>query len=158
MNVGNIIMVIGAIIIGFYGFNFNRAIITLFGFVLGFQLGMFSNNQLISIIMAIVLGFMAYKLYLFGIFLLCGLTGYILCGDFGLSYQVMLGIIVGVVVGIIGVKFTKPVIIISTSVFGAFLLVDTIFGIFNYNNYLISNIISIIMMVFCMMYQFKMTK
>lgn len=166
MNLTNIMALIIAIITCFFGYKLNKALITILGLILGFWLSVtylpsIIDSQtiiyIISIIIAIFAGLISYKLYLVGIFFLCFIAAYILCEPLGLTdnIQIIFGLIVGIFAGILGVKFTKPLMIISTSLSGSSIISKTLFSILNFQNNILIFIISIIFTILGITYQFK---
>ena len=89
--------------------------------------------------------------------MLCAIAAYILCENLGLdqNIQTIIGLIAGVIAGILGVKFTRPLMIISTSLGGASVLTDTLFALLNINRHILSIVILLILAVLGMSYQFK---
>lgn len=166
MDIVGIIAIIVAAISCFFGYKLNKTLIAVFGLIIGFELGVtylpnFIDDQMviyiISTIIAIAVGLISYKLYLVGVFLLCAIATYILCENLGLdqNIQTIIGLIAGVIAGILGVKFTRPLMIISTSLGGASVLTDTLFALLNINRHILSIVILLILAVLGMSYQFK---
>ena len=67
----------------------------------------------------------------------------------------IVSLIAGLIAGIIGVKFTRPLIIISTSLAGAGTISETALNLLNIKNDTISIIIILILAILGMIYQFK---
>lgn len=166
MNITSIITIIIAIMTCFFGYRLNKAIIAVIGLLIGFNIGItflpliITNQTLIyilSAIIAIILGMISYKLYLVGIFLLCAIAAYILTENLGLTdnIQIIIGLIVGIIAGLLGVKFTRPLMIISTSFCGSSLIIDTLLPIFNIQNNTVSIILTLIIAALGMTYQFN---
>ncbi len=161
-----IIDLILGLITCFFGYKFSKALLAILGFIIGYKFAMASLPSYIieswmlttcSIIIGIILGFISYKLYLIGIFILCGVSTYILCQFIGVdqSLRIIIGIISGILAGILGVKFTKPLLIISTSLSGTTMLVKSLFSVFNFDNNFIYMIIYIIIVCYSINYQLK---
>lgn len=166
MTITNIIALVVAIITCFWGYKLNKGLIAIFGLILGFALGIeylpnLINDQtivyVVSAVIGIAVGFISYNLYLVGIFFLCGVAAFVLCENLGLAenLQTIIGLVAGIIAGILGVKFTRPIMIISTSLSGASVLTDTAFQILNFQNNTLTFIISIVLAVLGMIYQFN---
>lgn len=166
MSIIEIITLIIAIITCFFGYKLNKGLIAVLGLIIGFNLGITYLPNLIenetavyiaSIILAIALGLISFKLYLVGVFLLCALFAYIFCENLNLSenIQMIVSLIAGLIAGIIGVKFTRPLMIISTSLAGAGIISETALNLLNIKNDTISIIIILILAILGMIYQFK---
>lgn len=166
MTITNIIALIVAIITCFWGYKLNKFLISIFGLILGFAIGIeylpnFINDQttvyIISEIIGLAIGFISYNLYLAGIFFLCAIAVFVLCGNLGLTeeLQTIIGLVAGIIAGIIGVKFTRPIMIIATSLSGASIITDIAFNLLSYQNELLIFIISLVLATFGMIYQFK---
>lgn len=166
MNAINIVAIIIGLLSCFFGYKINKIIIAIIGLIIGFNIGItvlpsIITDQtiiyIVSTIIALLFGFISYKLYLIGVFLLCALTVYTLCSNLGLesNIQTIISVIAGIIAGILGVKFTRPIMIISTSLGGASLITENAFNLFNFQNPILSIIILIIIAVLGMSYQFK---
>lgn len=150
----------------FFGYKFSKTLLAILGFIIGYKFAMASLPSYIieswmittcSIIIGIILGFISYKLYLIGIFILCGVSAYMLSQFMGVdqSSRIIIGVISGILAGILGIKFTKPLIIISTSLSGATLLLKNLFTVLNFDNNYIYMIIYIIIVTYSINYQLK---
>ena len=146
----------------FFGYRFSKAILSIFGFIIGYKFGMQYlpsyilqpwMNITISIIIGLIAGFISYKLYLIGIFALCATVVYSLCQTIGIDES--LRIIIGLTAGIIGVNFTKPLIIVTTSLSGTTLLVKTISSVVSFKNPILYMILYIIIAIYSINYQLK---
>ena len=100
---------------------------------------------------------LSYKLYLVGIFFLCAISAYLLFENLNLTgnIQIIFGLIIGVIAGILGVKFTRPLMIISTSLCGSSLVINTIMPALNIQNNTVNLILTLIIAIISMAYQFK---
>ena len=145
MNIVNIVAVLIGLMSCFFGYKLNKTLIAIMGLIIGFNLGI------------VLFGFISYNLYLVGIFLLCAITVYSLCNNLGLesNIQTIISVISGIIAGILGVKFTRPLMIISTSLGGASLITENAFNLLNFQNNILSIIVLIIIAVLGMSYQFK---
>ncbi len=166
MDVITIVTIIIGLITCFFGYKLNKTIIAIFGLIIGYNLGVTllpnvitdqTTIYIISVIIAIAIGLISYKLYLVGIFLLCALAAYILCDNLQLAQNIktIVGLITGIIAGILGVKFTRPLVIISTSLAGATTFAENILNLLNYQNNNLTIIISIIVAIIGIIYQFK---
>ena len=166
MTIINIITIAIALITCFFGYKLNKALIAVMGLIIGFNLGLAYLPKIItdqtivyilSAIIAIFSGFISYNLYLVGVFLLCAIAAYILCENLGLAsnVQTLVGMIAGLIAGILGVKFTRPIMIVSTSLGGASILIDNLFNILNFQNNALSFALTIVIAIMGMLYQFK---
>lgn len=146
-----------------FGYKLNKFLIAILGFIIGFNIindiiaPMALNETLtliIPILGALSIALISFKLYLAGVFILCFLATYYLCNIYlPLENLKIISVILGIILGIIGIKFTRPMIIIFTSISGSSLLVDAL----NIDSY-ISILIIIILSVFGIYFQFKNTK
>ena len=154
----------------FFGYRFSKAILSIFGFIIGYKFGMQYlpsyilqpwMNITISIIIGLIAGFISYKLYLIGIFALCATVVYSLCQTIGIDESLRIiigltaGIIADIIAGIIGVNFTKPLIIVTTSLSGTTLLVKTISSVVSFKNPILYMILYIIIAIYSINYQLK---
>jgi len=126
-----------ALIECFFGFRLFRIWIAICGFFLFGALGTAVAYALsdkagialfVGILTAIAGAFVAYRLYLAGVFLSCGLMGYIL--GYLLTGIYWPGIVLGLVFGVLGVLFVKPVVILSTAISGGLLAGFTLVIVF----------------------------
>ena len=122
----------------FFGYRLMKVWISIIGFLIGFIGGyslffyLLPGRTGVCILAAIVagllVGFAAYKVYLLGVFLLCGgmtmASVYLfMAGTWsGLENWIFLlvSLLAGALVGVLAVMFTKPVIILSTGISGGF--------------------------------------
>ena len=98
MDVITIVTIIIGLITCFFGYKLNKTIIAIFGLIIGYNLGVTllpnvitdqTTIYIISVIIAIAIGLISYKLYLVGIFLLCALAAYILCDNLQLAQNIV---------------------------------------------------------------------
>lgn len=113
----------------FFGYKFRKLWITLAGFgcglLAGFMVAVRVTDQtgvlaLITILSGLVVAFISFRLYRFGLFLLCGYRTFLLVSTWiSLPWlAVTLGIVAGVLVGLLALKFLRPVVIASTAIGG----------------------------------------
>ena len=117
----------------FMGYKLLKLWVTLAGAAIGVIIGIivgnvFIKNATATTVLALVLllvgGFLAFKVYKAGVFLLCGLTVYVLvmgilmsaAGTDAVWWMEVISIIAGIVAGILGVKFMRVFIILSTAI------------------------------------------
>lgn len=166
MNIVNIVAVLIGLMSCFFGYKLNKTLIAIMGLIIGFNLGIvvlpnFITDQtiiyIVSAVLAIVVGIISYNLYLVGVFLLCALAVYILCGNLGLDENIktIIGVIAGIIAGILGVKFTRPLIIISTSLAGATTIIENVFPLLNIQNNIFELLLFLIIAILGITYQFK---
>lgn len=166
MNIVNIITIVIALATCFFGYKLNKILIAIFGLIIGFNLGVtYLPNLLtdqtviyiISAVIAIAIGIISYNLYLVGVFLLCALAAFILCENLNIeeNVQIIISVFAGLIAGILGVKFTRPLMIISTSLAGASTFTESALILFKIQNNTLTLIIFIIIALLGMCYQFK---
>lgn len=147
-----VLIVIGFVVL-FYGYKLNKLVISLSGFVFGYQLMQnfllnFQLTPLLSILFSVLagvcVGLLSFKVYLLGIFLTCFVLIFAICFLFipDSTISLVSGIALGIVIGLLGVKFTKPIMIISTSFSGAFLIVRHVLSLFSINYFVLFVLIS----------------
>ena len=140
----------------YFGYRFLKFWISVVGFILGFAAGLAAAIHFlpdrpwyiwaIAAAAGILLAVLSYKVYLAGVFVFTGLlaAGAVgalmelpkIAGFFGAHFSadvirivtVVLAVIAFVAVGILGVKFSKPFIIVITSLTGAFFATRTLTG------------------------------
>ena len=164
------IVLIVSIIIGllacFMGYRLNKILVMIIGFYIGYKLGDAFLPQLISddvivtfvsIVIGIIIGFIAFGTYLFGVFILCFFLAYSLCEAFIDidTLKIIIGVVAGVVAGIVGVKFVRPIIIITTSLTGGFLVVSSAIQLLNIDSTAIYIICGLILAAIGALSQFR---
>lgn len=143
----------------FWGYRFFRVILSLYVFIFVFPLaysgisGFSTISQpialLIAVVIALLAGLLAWFIYKLAIFLAGGILGiliafwlYQLLGSSYMILCIILGIVLFILLGILAVKFQKVVIVLISSVIGAFNLV--IYGLFLFMHYAEVNSFSIL--------------
>ena len=154
------IVLLASVLIGFLacfmGYRLNKIIVMIIGFYFGYKLGNAFLPQLISddvivtfvsIVVGIVIGFISFSAYLFGVFILCFFLAYTVCETFidAQVLKIIIGVVAGVVAGLVGVKFVRPIMIITTSLTGGFLLVSSVMQLINIDNNAIYIICSLVL-------------
>jgi hypothetical protein len=109
----------------FFGYRLLKLWLFLAGLALGLASGYGAGMRmnlgqtpciLIGVVLGLALGFLAFKIWKLGVFLLCGGMAYL----FGAVWipQWWLTALVAIAVGILAVKFVRPVVILSTGLSG----------------------------------------
>lgn len=134
---------------GYKLFKFWVAVCGFFGFgILGGVIGGAVTEKagvaiFLAILCAIFGAVIAFKLYLVGVFIVCGFMGFLL--GLLLTQMVELGLVLGIVLGVLGVWLAKPVIIISTSVGSGFVAGPALAGLLDMTSPAAGIILSIIL-------------
>lgn len=129
-----VIMIAAAALNCFMGYRLMKFWIAVIGFAAGGMLGYFIcaefvNNLgyaiLAGFLAGLVLAFIAYKIYLLGVWILAFIMTVQLAGRIQVDkeyWQVIIliaGVFLAVVIGFLAIKFVRPVIIISSGLSGA---------------------------------------
>lgn len=119
----------------FAGYRLQRIGIALIGFLLGAGIGIsIAGGQeelawlaiVLALVGGIVFSLLAYRMYLAGIFLLSGILAFTIAQALLLLLHlpgwanIAGGVVIGILVGILAVKFTRPVLIFTTALQGSF--------------------------------------
>ena len=164
-----VINIVIGIIVLLAGYKLNKALISLCGFIFGYQLleSIVSNMDLtngiviaLSIVGGIIFATFSFKLYLFGIFIAIFLAVFSIC-EMTIAIdnlKFIISIVVGIIAGILGIKFTKPIFIIMTSLSGGFLIVNYLLQLFNLNSWIVFFIFGIVISMIGMKVQFNTNK
>lgn len=119
----------------FAGYRVQRIGIAFIGFLLGAFIGMSIAGEReglawLAIVLALVGGILfsilAYRMYLAGIFLLTGILAFAIAQVplFMLHLPDWMciagGVVIGILVGVLAVRFTRPVLIVTTALQGSF--------------------------------------
>lgn len=134
------VLAVGSLILGilqcFFGFRLLRFWISVTGFLLGLYLGRTISSDFISepqyapwligAVCGFLLCFFAYRIYLSGVFIFCGLLAASVIGMIpfpeGHAWKVVLYILMAagfVLAGVLAVKFSRPAVIFITAGAGA---------------------------------------
>lgn len=162
----NIINIIISAITALFGYRLNKFLIAIIGIVIGYNLGteilpayITDSNTVfaLSIVIALLLGLISFRLYLVGIFLLCFFTAYNFFGtvEIGQTQTYIIGAIIGAIAGFLGMSFQKPIIIIAMSLFGSFLFIETVSSLLNLQSNSLITVASIVLTVATAIFQFK---
>ncbi len=164
-----VINIVIGIIVLLAGYKLNKALISLCGFIFGYKLleSIVSNMDLtngiviaLSIVGGIIFATFSFKLYLFGIFIAIFLAVFSIC-EMTIAIdnlKFIISIVVGIIAGILGIKFTKPIFIIMTSLSGGFLIVNYLLQLFNLNSWIVFFIFGIVISMIGMKVQFNTNK
>lgn len=152
-----VIMVLTGLLFCFFGFRWNKILVSLCGGVCGYTLTNYFLSAVItdpailvglSIIVAVAVAAISYSLYKLGIFLI----GFIIIGFLAVTvipweiWNLVGGLILGLVGGYLGVKFYKYGVIIYTSIIGAGQILGAVAEYFKINEQ-ISFILALILML-----------
>lgn len=145
--VGLVFAIIGlalAVIACFFGYRFQKIWVALLGFGIGALLGhwgatKFVDNSVIDMLIAIIAGFfvavLACAIHMFGVVLLSFFFGFgvsaallalVITND---KTRLMIAAIIGAVLGVLSIFFTKIVIVIVSALYGGFKIADYVFMI-----------------------------
>lgn len=144
-----IAQIVIALIYCFWGYRYFRVIISLYVFLFVFPLavstisGFTSISQpiaiLISIVVSVLAALLAWFIYRLAIFLCGGIAGVLLAfwlydvlGSSYLALCIILGIVFFILLGSLALKFQKVIVILISSITGAFNLVTS--GLFLFMN------------------------
>lgn len=158
----------------FFGFKLLKVWCTLTGFLIGSIVAFaitehFSKKPEVSTIVAVVagavLGFLAYKLYLAGVFVLCAGLSY-------LAYTLLVpaqtnevlhwvlpvvGFVLAVVVGVLAIKFVHPVVVLSTGIGGGLSAAAGLLGIFGFQQGTAATVAGVLLAVLGIFVQLRTT-
>lgn len=124
------VTIIMALVNCFFGFRLLKFWISLFGFVTGAGIGYFlgdyfTHNLIVAVIAAVLCGavlmLLAFKVYLAGVFVLCGALAYFAINELMLPdiwWKFAICIVIGLLIGCIAVKFVRPAVIVSSGIHG----------------------------------------
>lgn len=162
-----------ALINCFFGYRMMRFWIGSMGFIIGLLAGYegaryFLENlavcAVIAIGMGILVAFLSFRIYQAGIFILCGLLGFALFLGVGTMWFSEYGTVVtivsamvGIGIGVAGVLFSRPAIIVTTAVSGGLTASQTIFGIFGLANETAMLVVGAVLAIVGIVWQFYNT-
>lgn len=125
----------------FFGYRLRKAWIGLSGFVLGASLAYalashYTRNSLAQlgaiVALGLLMGLLAFHIYRMGVFLLCtgiGATAASVALQPKDSLKFLLCLGIGILLGLLGMAFVKPMVILSTSLGGGFSTASALAGI-----------------------------
>lgn len=129
----------------FLGYKLKRVWSTLMGAGIGFTTGFTLGGQIwqnsgaafiAGIVLAVILGALAFFIYKAGIFLLCGALAFLLAYPIltplftDNTLALILSIAVGLIFGVIAIFLLRPFIIVTTAVGGSFSFSQSLFALF----------------------------
>ena len=131
-----VICLVMALLQCFFGYKLVRFWISLFGFLIGFLLGFFISAHfmgemgLVQVLIGagagVIFGLLAYKIYLAGVFVFCFVLAFAAMAcipwpadDLWNVLSVIICIAVGVLAGVLAVRFSRPLLILITGICGA---------------------------------------
>ncbi len=158
----------------FFGYRMMRFWIGIIGFSAGMWGGFaaadyFLDNMAVCAVIALAAGFLmtflAFRIYLVGVFLLCGLFGFGLFWALGTlwfaEYETIVLIVsavAGIGIGVAGVLLSRPVILLTTAISGGMMASQTMFGIFGVTNETAVLIAGVILAILGAVWQFYNTR
>ena len=127
--VGSVITLILALVGCFFGYKLSRLFMSITGFIAGALIGQLVASQLLHVegfasVLCIILGgaivaSLAFWIYRIGIFILCFALAFSAAGalfPFEGDIQFFVNIITGLIVGVLAVKYMRPVIILTSAI------------------------------------------
>lgn len=173
--VGIVIAIVCGLLTLFFGYKLLKLWIGVAGFFIGLILGggvaallkVPATGIIISaLVVAVLLACAAFFFYKAGVFLFAGITGFSLVTNLILGFNsnqkawwiAAIGIAVGLIVGILAIKFVRPVIIISTSFSAASSLAFTICPLMGLTNFWLMAVVCVIMAVLGFVFQTRSTE
>ena len=153
----------------FFGYKLMRVAVALVGFLVGAVLGgwivfYFTGIELFGLIAALIagilVGVLANRIYLVGVFLLCGGTSYFALAElFGTGGGIFaLYLVLAVVIGVLAVNFVRPAVIASTAIGGGLQGVATLFVLCNVQNKPIQLTVGVLVVFAGIMMQLSTTR
>lgn len=127
--VGSVITLILALIGCFFGYKLSRLFMSITGFIAGAILGQMVASQFLHvegfasvlciILCGAIIAALAFWIYRIGIFILCFTLAFSAAGTlfpFEGDIQFFVNIIAGLIVGVLAVKYMRPVIILTSAI------------------------------------------
>ena len=127
--VGSVIALVLALIGCFFGYKLSRLFMSITGFIAGAIIGQMVASQFLHVegfasVLCIILGgaiiaALAFWIYRIGIFILCFTLAFSAAGTlfpFEGDIQFFVNIIAGLIVGVLAVKYMRPVIILTSAI------------------------------------------
>lgn len=158
----------------FFGYRLMRLWIGVIGFFAGawggfFAADYFLDNAAVCAVIGIAAGVLmialAYRIYLAGVFLLCGLFGFgalwmlltLWFADYA-DLVLIVSAVAGLLIGVAGVLFLRPVVIVTTAISGGMAASQTIFGIFGMEQGTAAFLVGVVLAIFGVAWQFYNTR
>ena len=158
----------------FFGYRLLKLWIAVTGCVLGGCMGIGISSFfdldstwciIAGLVCAAILGFLAFRIYLFGVFLLCGSLTFLFAYTALYGYWphlsdvfIGVGIAGGLLVGFLAVKFVRPIVILATAMSGGLMTSSSIMTLANVNNHWIVMIVGSVLATAGILVQFYSTK
>lgn len=157
----------------FFGYKFLKTWTALIGFVMGMFIGYYATARFVDnlgvailagFLVGLLFGFLGYRIYLLGVFVVAFFVTMSLCTKIPIKEEwagiglLIATVVVAVVVGVIALKFVRPVIIIATALNGAFSAVPDILHLLGENSNTVIWTASAIVFVLGVVVQFATTK
>ena len=126
--VGSVIALVFALLGCFFGYKLSKVFMSITGFIIGLFIGQTVSSQLLHIegfasvlciIRGAVIAALALWIYRIGIFILCFTFAFSAAGtlfSFEGDIQFFINIIAGLIVGVLAVKYMRPVIILTSAI------------------------------------------
>ncbi len=168
-----IITLVFAALACFLGYRLLKVWIGLAGLLLGAGVGwfvadFFLDNRWIILAVSALVGllfcFLAFRVYLLGVFLFCGLAAGLLIQLIpvpdGRLWEIVLpagSVIGGLLAGLISVKLVRPCVILISAAYGGFTLASGVIRLADYQNDLIFLIIGALLLLIGAIVQFVTT-
>jgi len=167
------VSVIVGILSCFLGYKLLKIWMALIGFVIGMTVGYLASYQyvsnmvipiLIGFLLGVIVGFIAYRIYLLGVFSIAFL------GTFGFTSQLLahyneaggtwlvVALGLSIVVAVLALKFAKSVLIISSALNGALMVMLGVFDVLEVNSDNILWLASVLLAILGAMVQFFTNK
>lgn len=134
--------VVFALLNCFFGYKLIKVWAAIAGFLLGWVIGFFAALYflenvgacaLIGVVAGVLCGLAAFFVYRVGVFLFCFFQGLSLCLALIPSWPgAVVGLIVGIALGVLAMKFLREVLILSSAVGGGMNASTGLFSLFGY--------------------------
>ena len=155
----------------FFGYKYRKFMTAAFGFLFGFYLGvellasqsMDSAYKLVAeLAIGLICALISYSIYKLGIAIIVFTTTYsfamtIIGSSLSSPINYLVAIIVAILIALTALAVMRPVVIVTTGIYGAFTAVSAFATIFGLTNSTIILVVSIILAVLGILYQFKTT-
>ena len=157
----------------FLGYKLLKIWMALVGFAIGMTLGCYFSYQhvanvaiavLIGFLLGVLLGFIVYRIYLVGVFVIALVTTLGFVGQLLAHYDepgwlwLIITLVLAIVVAILATRFVKPIIIISSSLNGAVMVMMGTFKVFQTDASNIMLLAALLLAILGIMVQFFTNK
>ncbi len=155
---------------GLFGYRLRKLWIAVWGALIGLTLGMLVSGWAteeewviwaVGAVVALTGALVAYRLYLAGIFLVCGLAALstvLLLLGWNVWWKIGAAVLAGVLTGILGVKFVKPMVIASTSISAGTAASQTVLDLLKISDPAVSLAAAAVLAVLFAVFQLKNAK